>query len=126
MPDSRTILPDPKTLNLVCVRADANAITITARTVSREARCPVCAKRSARVHSRYTRTLSDLPWQGIPVTLHLHVRRFFCDERTCHRTIFAERLSGVVRHYARRTQRLDKWFTRLSFALGGEAGSRLL
>jgi transposase len=82
--------------------------------------------RSPRVHSRYTRTLADLPWQGIPVTVRLHVRRFFCGKRTCPRTIFAERLSGLVRHYARRTERLDGWFTHISFALGGEAGSRLL
>lgn len=126
MPDSRTILPAPKLLNLISVRAGANVITLAARASSRVASCPVCEKQSLRVHSRYTRTLADLPWQGIPVTLHLHVRRFFCDERTCHRAIFAERLSGVVRHYGRRTERLDGWFTHVSFALGGEAGSRLL
>src|SRR5215210_6608150 len=126
MSDSRTVLPAPKLLNLIGVRADENAITLTARTSSRAARCPVCGKRSARVHARYTRTLADLPWQGIPVTVRLHVRRFFCDEGACDRAIFAERLSGVVAHYARRTERLDGWFTHLSFALGGEAGSRLL
>ena len=70
--------------------------------------------------------LADLPWQGIPVTVHLHVRRFFCDEEACNRTIFAERLPGVAAHYGRRTERLDGWFTHVSFALGGEAGSRLL
>jgi transposase len=126
MPDSRTVLPAPKLLNLSSVRAGANAITLTARASSCVASCPVCGKQSVRVHSRYTRTLANLPWQGIPVTLHLHVRRFFCDERTCHRAIFAERLSGVLRHYGRRTERLDGWFTHVSFALGGEAGSRLL
>jgi len=126
MPEARTVLPAPKLLNLISARADANAITLAARTSSRVAPCPVCAKQSLRVHSRYTRTLADLPWQGIPVTLHLHVRRFFCDEVNCHRAIFAERLSGVVRHYARRTERLDCWFTHVSFALGGVAGSRLL
>src|SRR5215213_1876202 len=35
-------------------------------------------RRSVQVHSRYTRTLSDLPYQGIPVTLCLHAKRFFC------------------------------------------------
>jgi len=113
-------------LNLIGVRADENAVTLIARASPRAARCPVCGKRSARVHSRYTRTLADLPWQGIPVTVRLHVRRFFCDEGTCDRAIFAERLSGVVAHYARRTERLDGWFTHVSFALGGEAGARLL
>src|SRR3954453_14916273 len=126
MPDALTVLPAPKLLNLISVRTDANAITLAARTSSRVARCPVCAKQSLRVHSRYTRTLADLPWQGIPVTLHLHVRRFFCEEVNCDRAIFAERLSGVVAHYARRTERLDGWFTHVSFALGGEAGARLL
>jgi transposase len=126
MPDSRTVLPAPELLDLIGIRADANVITLFAKSSATTARCPVCGIRSSRVHSQYKRTLSDLPWQGIPVTLHLRVRRFFCDEMSCHRAIFAERLPGLAAHYARRTERLDGWFTHVSFALGGEAGSRLL
>jgi transposase len=126
MPDTRTVLPAPKLLNLIGVRADENAITLVARTSSRVARCPACGTKSARVHSRYARTLADLPWQGIPVTVRLRVRRFFCDHKACTRAIFAERLPGLAAHYARRTERLESWFTHVSFALGGEAGSRLL
>ncbi len=126
MSESRTVLPAPKLLKLIGVRADENAITLVARTSSRVARCPVCAKRSSKVHSRYTRTLADLPWQGIPVTVSLSIRRFFCDEASCQRAIFTERLPGVAVHYSRRTERLESWFTHVSFALGGEAGSRLL
>ena len=33
---------------------------------------------------------------------------------------------GIAAHYGRRTERLDGWLTHVSFALGGEAGSRLL
>jgi hypothetical protein len=66
MPDARTVLPAPKLLNLIGVRADENAITLVARASSWVAPCPACGTRSARVHSRYTRTLADLPWQGIP------------------------------------------------------------
>lgn len=126
MPDSRTVLPAPKRLKLLGVRATETAITLVARTSSRLARCPVCGNRSRRVHSRYTRKLADLPWQGVPVTVHLHVRRFFCDRAACERKIFAERVPGVAARYARRTERLDDWFTHISFALGGEAGGRLL
>ena len=126
MSESRTILAAPKLLSLIGIRASENAITLVAKTSSRGARCPVCRKRSARVHSRYARTLTDLPWQGVPVTVHLHVRRFFCDHKACSRTIFAERLPGLAAHYARRTERLNGWFRHVSFALGGEAGSRLL
>jgi transposase len=62
----------------------------------------------------------------VPVTVRLRVRRFFCDEGSCGRAIFAERLPGLAAHYGRRTERLDGWFRHVSFALGGEAGSRLL
>lgn len=62
MPESRTVLPAPKLLNLIGVRADASAITLFAKTSATTARCPACGKRSDRVHSRYTRTLADLPW----------------------------------------------------------------
>ncbi len=126
MSDARTVLPAPKLLDLIGVRATQNAITLAARTSSRVARCPVCCAGSARVHSHYTRTLADLPWQGIPVTVRLRVRRFFCEQKCCKRVIFAERLPGLAAHYARRTERLEGWFTHVSFALGGEAGSRLL
>jgi transposase len=126
MSDTRIVLPAPKLLDLIGVRATQNAITLAARTSSRVARCPVCCARSARVHSHYTRTLADLPWQGIPVTVRLRVRRFFCEQKSCNRVIFAERLPGLAAHYARRTERLEGWFTHVSFALGGEAGSRLL
>jgi transposase len=126
MSESRTVLPAPNLLDLIGIRATENAITLDARTAPRVARCPECGKKSTRVHSTYTRMLADLPWQGIPVTIHLRVRRFFCDERACHRAIFAERLPGLAAHYARRTERLESWFTHVSFALGGEAGSRLL
>src|SRR4051794_31448906 len=126
MSDSRTILPSPELLSLISVSTDAQSITITARTSSCNACCPMCGRKSAKVHSRYMRTVADLPWQNIPVTVRLHVRRFFCDEDSCKRAIFAERLPELVKHYARRTRRLDSWFTHVSFALGGEGGARLL
>ena len=39
MPDSRTVLPAPKLLDLIRIRSDANVITLAARTSSRVARC---------------------------------------------------------------------------------------
>ncbi len=107
MSDSRTVLPAPKLLNLIGLRADENVIILVARASSRVARCPVCGKRSGRVHSRYTRTLADLPWQGIPVAVRLRVRRFFCDETSFQRVLFAVRLPGVTARYARKTERLE-------------------
>ncbi len=83
---NHTILPNPETLHLFYVAADADIITtIVAGTAASDARCPLCGNSSSRIHSRYTRSLADLPWQQIPVTLRLRVRRFFCDDSSCER-----------------------------------------
>ena len=99
---SPSILPDPQKLDLICLRAEAQCITLTACTTAPEAGCSLCGKSSDRVHSRYVRTLTDLLWQVIPVRMRLHVRRFVCEEPTCKRQIFAERLTAVTAYYARR------------------------
>jgi transposase len=65
----------------------------------------VCGEVSRRVHGRYTRTLADLSLGGLPVRLRVRVRKFFCDEPTCERKIFAERLEEVARPFARGTDR---------------------
>jgi transposase len=72
------------------------------------------------------RRITDLPWHGVGFRVQLSARRFFCDQPTCLRRIFTERLPGVVAPYARRTVRLEAWLRALAFALGGEAGARLL
>ncbi|MBA3824183.1 MAG: ISL3 family transposase, partial [Ktedonobacterales bacterium] len=121
-----TILPHPDLLELVVLQQTATAIVAVVRPRAASCRCPLCGTSSTHIHSRYMRTVLDLPWHGVPMQLRLHVRRFFCDIPTCPRTIFAERLPDVVAPYARRTTRLDTWFTVVGFALGGEAGARLL
>lgn len=81
----------------------------------------MCGQRSARVHSRYVRRISDLPWHGVALPLDLHVhRRVFCDQPDCPRCIFTQRLPGIVAPYARRTDRLQAWFVAVGFAPGGE------
>lgn len=100
-------------------------ISLFASTTAATAQCPICGCVSSRVHSSYTRTISDLPWHGRPVALHLRVRRFFCDQSGCRRVIFAERIPEVAGDYARKTDRLESALLAVGLALGGEAGSRL-
>jgi hypothetical protein len=52
MSDTRTVLPAPKLLDLIGVRATQNAITLAARTSSRVARCRVRWTRPPRRVSR--------------------------------------------------------------------------
>jgi transposase len=47
--------------------------------------CPLCEMPAHRLHSRYARTLADLPWGHYRVRWQLHVRKFFCDNMTCPR-----------------------------------------
>jgi transposase len=101
-----------------------SGLTVRAGVVAAYARCPVCERRSQRVHSQYERTVSDLPWRGISVTLKVRARRFFCANKECERSIFCERLPEISAH-ARKTNRLEETLTMIAFELGGEAGARL-
>jgi transposase len=121
------LLPDPASVRLEtwALEPARPAITLTLRSRRRTARCPLCERRAERVHSRYERTLADLPWGEHAVVLRLRVRRLFCDNARCARRIFAERLPGVAAPRARRTARLGRRLTALGLALGGSAGARL-
>ena len=121
-----TLLPDPTCLHLQLLDASETTITAVVTTTSGEAACPLCQHCSSRIHSRYMRTVADLPWMSCAVRLELHVRRFFCTNPGCARQIFTERLPTVVAPYAHKTLRLMDVFTLIGFALGGEAGKRLV
>lgn len=121
-----TLLPDPSRLRLDYLSASDDVITMVVTTTAAEAHCPLCQQPSTRTHSRYVRIAADLPWNGVAVRLRLTSRRFFCPNEDCERTIFTERLPGIVAPYARRTFRLTDAFELIGFALGGEAGARVL
>jgi transposase len=119
------VLPIPRSLHVETLLLDEDGLTILASAKATDAPCPLCEQRSDRIHSRYARTLADLPWAGVAVHLRVSVRKFFCNNATCRRRIFAERLADVVAVSARRTDRQRKSLTAIAFALGGEAGARL-
>ena len=100
-------------------------VTIVTSPRQQSAPCPTCAIISRRIHSRYQRTLRDLPWQGQPVTLCVQARRFRCLNPACSRQTFAEPLIDAARPFAQRTERLGQLQSHLGLALGGEAGMRL-
>jgi transposase len=123
--NASTLLADPRQLRLQCKNASGQTITLSVTTILPCASCPRCHESSTRIHSRYVRTVADLPWLGIAVRLELQTRRFFCRQPACTQQIFCERLPAVVAPHGRRTQRLAHALQVLGFALGGEAGARL-
>ncbi len=120
-----TFFPHLTGFRLDAIHRSDEQLTLTATPVRKAAACPLCHRRSRRVHSRYQRRVADLPLGGTPLTLVLHVRKFFCRNPRCPRRIFAERLPSLVAAGARRSRPLHTALERVAFTLGGEAGARL-
>ncbi len=114
----------PKGLDLESLSIETGRVSISVSSGTRRSVCPLCARASSRVHSCYARTVSDLPWHGISVELEVRARRFFCDEPSCERKIFCERLPEVAAR-ARKTVRLGEALLAIALELGGRAGARL-
>ena len=122
----RTLSPDGAEVVLDQLRVQGrDRILMVLRPAREASSCPLCQRRSDRIHSWYQRRLRDLPWEGIPVRIELRVRRFFCDSGGCPQRIFTEQLAKSAPRYARRTSRLSLALEQITLALGGSAGARL-
>jgi len=121
------LLPDATTLRLTACHVDTTSaqITLLVRSTQTRVPCPLCALPARRIHSRYTRTLADLPWADYRVRFQLRVRKWFCRNRHCPRRIFTERLPTVAAPWARHTLRLAQRLVAVGLALGGKAGVSL-
>jgi transposase len=121
------VLPESRHFQLDAWQIDETAMQITLCVTSTQplVHCPTGAFPTRRIHSRYGRTVADLPWGPWRVVLHLQVRKFFCANGRCLRHMFTERLLPLVAPWARRTQRLMHWLVHIAMALGGRAGVRL-
>jgi hypothetical protein len=115
-----TLVSDAGEVVLHQVRAvEPTRLVMVLRSAGKESRCPACSQTSRPVHSRYFRQLHHLPWEGIPVSIELCVRRFFCCAEKCGRRIFTERLQNTVKRYGRRTCRLSTALEQITLALVG-------
>ncbi len=123
----RVLLPDSKSLIVDCIEVDEGnqSVSISVVSAASDGKCPQCQQPSERIHSRYLRHLSDLPWQGLRVRLLWQSRKFFCDSTSCCQKIFTERLPEVAATYSRRSERFSIALRCLAFACGGEEGARL-
>jgi transposase len=118
------LLPPP--LHVETLTIETHHLTLGALVTTPTASCPTCAQPAHRLHSRYRRTLADLPWAALPVRLSLQVRRFFCDTPSCGRQTFTERVPTVARPYAHTTTRASQAQCDTGLVLGGAAGARQL
>jgi transposase len=100
-------------------------ITLNVSSTQTLAQCPLCANPTTRIHSRYERTLLNLPCVNYSLTLVMQVCKFFCDNSDCIRRVFTERIPSVSKPWARKTERLAQRLQKIGLALGGTAGACL-
>lgn len=120
------LLPDTSQLCLDRIEIKENVIVLLVSSTSPVGLCPLCGALSDQVHSHYQRQPTDLPLAGYAVRMDISVRKFFCNNNDCERVIFCERIPSLIATYARYTNRLAGQQQQVAFALGGEAGSRML
>ncbi len=123
--ETNTLLPNPAHFHLDRIASSTSALTLVVHSIQASAECPLCGLASGRIHSQYSRTLADLPWNRVAVRIQLKARKFFCDNPACERSIFTEPVPTLAARYARKTLRLNEALYLLGYALGGEAGARL-
>lgn len=121
------LLPESAPLEITGYDLDSEQqhLTLTAVSTQQTVYCPLCKTPTRRVHSRYRRTLADLPCVHFSPIILLEVCKFFCDNGNCPRRIFTERLPKIAAPWARKTARLVQRLQQLALALGGAAGSSL-
>jgi transposase len=120
------VFPHWTGLHLDAVTLAEQQLIVDLTSARRSARCPDCQRRSRRAHSWFTRLLADVPLGVFAVQLRVHARRFRCLNAACPRQTFRERLPDVAPRYQRRTPILRQRQEAVAFALGGQAGRRLL
>jgi transposase len=119
------LLPHLAALRIDQVHTAGRSVLVDAHVSAGDAVCPDCGCRTARVHSRYQRRLSDPAIGGRQTLLRVRVRRFFCDNCGCRRRTFAEQVPGLTTPYARRTPLLRGILEKIAVALGGRPGARM-
>jgi transposase len=112
-------------LEVASITEEEGTIVVYARSSAEAALCPSCHTKPQRVHSRYMRSLKDLPAVGSRLTIRLKARKFFCDNKKCRRRVFSERLPRLADLHARSTKRLNLALCEIGHAVGAEGGARL-
>jgi len=117
----------PNELNFTLLNLDHNSSHVDFHVISNQisSHCPLCRFTTTKIHSKYIRTLGDLPVSGKIVQLKLHVGKFFCENINCIRKIFTERFEHQLISYGKRFERLNEQLLSMGLELGGNVAHRI-
>jgi hypothetical protein len=90
---SQSVQPEPQKLILRRIERQQERFVLHVG-VRQAACCPRCRIVSRSRHSAYTRTVCDLPWQGLGADIQIKTHKYRCRNPACGQKIFAERLGG--------------------------------
>lgn len=113
-------------LNIESCDFEDERVKLYVSSKTKEEGCPYCQEKSSRIHSRYVRTLRDLPGFGKESVIVFNARKFFCDNPLCSKKTFAEQPGNQIFRYRRRTCRCETAVYRHALALSSIQTSRLL
>jgi transposase len=123
--DVSSFLALPSMLTVDRVERSAEVLTVYLHATTLCVSCPTCGTTGSRVHSRYCRTVADITCVGQRLILKLLVRKWVCPLDSCSQRIFAEPFAGLVRRYARMTDRLIKALQSVGVITNGADGACL-
>ncbi len=123
--DLSSFLGFPPTLVVDTIERSAEGLVVSLHATTSTVSCPRCGTAGSRIHSRYLRTVADLTCVGQRLILKLLVRKWVCPLDSCPQRIFAEPCPGLVRRYARMTDRLIKALQSIGVTTNGADGACL-
>ncbi len=119
------LFPLPEGLEMTAISETEEELLVHVTSHRTSSPCPQCAMPSSAIHSSYHRHPRDLPCIGRPIRLVLTVRKFFCRNPGCPRTVFTERLPDFIEASSRLTKRLRTAVQEVGFATCGKGGEQL-
>lgn len=69
--------------------------------------------------------MRDLPISGKVVSLQVCSRKFFCEQESCPRKVFAQQCSNCLKPYSRRLERATEQVLSIGLSLGSRPGARI-
>ena len=105
---------------------DDRCVEIILKSKLTSSNCHCCGQESNKKHSKYLRSLLDLPLIDKYTRLMLVTRRFYCHNSECTRKIFSEQFEGFVARYKRITERLSNYLVKIGLAQSASQNYRVI